>query len=106
LIIGQIPHHGSKENYFDSLWKVISQKDGPFGCISVGDNSYGHPDPSVISSLNKLKYNVLQTFAPAIRYEETSHSLDLVSTIVASPVMTPPNDLFFDIDVHGGVTRL
>jgi beta-lactamase superfamily II metal-dependent hydrolase len=52
LIIGQIPHHGSKDNFFGSFWRVIPKVAKPYGCISVGDNTYGHPSSDVVAELS------------------------------------------------------
>jgi beta-lactamase superfamily II metal-dependent hydrolase len=44
MIFGQIPHHGSSGNYYDTFWTLVKNKNiSPYACISVGENPYGHP---------------------------------------------------------------
>ena len=43
----QIPHHGSKKNYSEEFWQELEiQNSQTF--LSVGKNSYGHPDMQVV----------------------------------------------------------
>jgi len=55
----KVSHHGSQTGTGEAFLKALKPK---VAAISVGaNNSYGHPHPSVISRLNKLKIPVLRT---------------------------------------------
>lgn len=60
IILGQVPHHGSKDNYNEAFWKRISNTEKPAAVISVG-SGYNHPDKIVIDAFNKLNYEIYST---------------------------------------------
>lgn len=54
----KIPHHGSKNNITSSLLKFASPE---VAVISVGKNSYGHPNKEVLDLLTKYKIPYFRT---------------------------------------------
>ncbi|MGB7062718.1 MAG: MBL fold metallo-hydrolase [Candidatus Zixiibacteriota bacterium] len=54
----QVNHHGSKYSsnpfFLETLYPIVS-------IISVGNNSYGHPDPGTVTRLEEVSWEVLQT---------------------------------------------
>ncbi len=48
----KVPHHGSKAALLPEFYQILSPK---YAVISVGSNSFGHPDPAVIKTLNTLQ---------------------------------------------------
>ena len=54
----KIPHHGSKNNITSSLLKFSNPK---VAVISVGKNSYGHPNKEVLDLLGKYKIPYFRT---------------------------------------------
>ena len=54
----QVNHHGSKFSsnsvFVETLYPIVS-------IISVGNNSYGHPDPGVVARLEEVSWEVFQT---------------------------------------------
>jgi beta-lactamase superfamily II metal-dependent hydrolase len=58
LLLGQIPHHGSKDNYHENFWHKFSRQQTPLAAISVGDNSYKHPSLTVLESLHSAGYGI------------------------------------------------
>lgn len=55
----KVPHHGSKTSVKDDFLKKINPK---VSVISVGkSNHYGHPNPLLLSQLEKIKTEVLRT---------------------------------------------
>lgn len=53
----KIPHHGSKNNITSGLLRFSSPE---VAVISVGENSYGHPNKEVLDLLDK--YNIRKVF--------------------------------------------
>jgi competence protein ComEC len=58
LILGQIPHHGSKENFLNYFWSKQSRAFHTDSAISVGENIYGHPSEAVIKNLTAYNYKL------------------------------------------------
>ena len=54
----KIPHHGSKNNITSSLLKFSNPK---VAVISVGKNSYGHPNKETLELLERYKVKVYRT---------------------------------------------
>lgn len=54
----KVPHHGSKTGFENG---IISRLNPLYSIISVGKNSYGHPDQSVIAALANAGSRVLRT---------------------------------------------
>lgn len=62
LWLAQVPHHGSKHNFFEPFWQQL--KNTTPHCkavISVGKNSYGHPSGIVVTLLGLMKYEIETT---------------------------------------------
>jgi len=61
----KISHHGSKNGTSQKLLELLRPKDLPAGrqvtVISVGKNSYGHPDPKVVELLINQSTKLLRT---------------------------------------------
>ena len=54
----KVPHHGSKTDFDAGWWR---QARPALAVVSVGKNSYGHPVPEVMKSLNDLGIRILRT---------------------------------------------
>lgn len=61
IIAAQVPHHGSKYNYFESFWQSLQCKGKRIAIISSGQSKYGHPHVEVIRALTELNYNIKAT---------------------------------------------
>ncbi len=53
-----VPHHGAATTDLDWLLETV----GPLAVISVGPNSYGHPDGDVLTTLNEAGSRVMTTW--------------------------------------------
>ena len=53
-----VPHHGAATTDLGWLQETV----GPVAVISVGPNSYGHPDPAVLGALAEAGAQVLTTW--------------------------------------------
>jgi len=54
----KVPHHGSKNGLTPSL---LSLTDPKLAVISVGKNSYGHPDGEILKMLTDRSVKVIRT---------------------------------------------
>ncbi len=54
----KVPHHGSSTSTNDELLNLFSPK---YAVITVGDNSYGLPDPEVLNLFEEKKIPLLRT---------------------------------------------
>lgn len=54
----KVNHHGSKNGLTRNLLDAVKPK---VAIISVGKNSYGHPDPTVIEMLRNISAKILRT---------------------------------------------
>lgn len=61
LVLGQVPHHGSANNYEKEFWKRLLHDRSTPAAVSVGPNQFGHPSPDVEVSLGSLGYRVMRT---------------------------------------------
>jgi competence protein ComEC len=57
--IWKVPHHGSKYSWSESFLRRVRPA---YAAVSVGENnSYGHPDPNVITGMQKMGIKVFRT---------------------------------------------
>jgi competence protein ComEC len=63
----KVPHHGSKNSFSDNFIKILQPK---LSVISVGKNSFGHPN---ISTINKL-----QEWGKVLR-TDVNHDIEIIS---------------------------
>ncbi len=61
MILGQIPHHGAKTNHIPSFWDHRNYSTEKSVVVSVGENSYDHPDEKTISYFNLNKFIIYST---------------------------------------------
>ena len=54
----KVPHHGSKYGMTKSWLEAVHPK---LAIISVGKNSYGHPNPDVLSRLASIGSKIFRT---------------------------------------------
>ena len=54
----KIAHHGSKYSSSSEFLQTVSPE---IAVISVGENTYGHPDPGVLQTLEEFGINILTT---------------------------------------------
>ena len=102
LICGQIPHHGSGNNYYSTFWRLINDGAKPTAAISVGKNSYGHPSEFVLSDLKTNGYDVrLTNFDNSpltLTIKECSNALDMISEKIELPPLTQTSgDIIFTV---------
>lgn len=57
----KVPHHGAYNNDNNNLPNFINKVNPLISIISVGDNSYGHPDKNTLNLLNNIKTKILRT---------------------------------------------
>lgn len=92
--LAQVPHHGAgvKKNkwvttHSEEFWDQIPVSKGAAAVVSVGPNSYGHPDPDVVSYFNQDYEKLYATnpvgplgdYAIGLTRKQISDILDLVS---------------------------
>jgi competence protein ComEC len=87
LILGQVPHHGSKENFHNQFWTSVKKTPNTYAVISVGKNDYKHPTPKVVTFFEKHEnYNLLRTDSHSIglnpKASQNSLALGVASTKV------------------------
>jgi len=89
LLLGQIPHHGSKENYSSTFWKTKNpeKKEMP-AVISVGTNGYHHPNKDIMTNLSKLGYEIYKT-EDLSNTKESENIRSLLSAISLSSSIVP-----------------
>ncbi len=62
LTLCQVPHHGSLNNHYPSLWNDLSKKINCPAVISAGAHgSYNHPEPKVVQSFEQMGYRIYST---------------------------------------------
>lgn len=105
LILGQISHHGSIDNFDKIFWKLQKHSVNTPAIISVGENSYGHPSNEVINNMKDINFEVYLTNDTSRLHSSTSQSismsLDSISTLVNT--VTPTiisKDIVFDADTR------
>jgi len=83
LRLGQVPHHGSKANYYRAFWKNRQHSPRTPSPISVGSNPYGHPSNYVIEEMqDRLDYKVHTTGrVEQVNEPSISSDLDLISEV-------------------------
>lgn len=57
----KIPHHGAYNNDKNNLEKFFEKVNPIISIISVGNNTYGHPNKKTLSILNNLNSKILRT---------------------------------------------
>lgn len=57
----KVPHHGAYNNDKNNVKKFIEKVNPYISIISVGNNSYGHPNKNTLNILNNIKSKVLRT---------------------------------------------
>ena len=102
FLCGQIPHHGSPENYYSTFWRIISHDNNTKAVISVGKNDYGHPSKKVIEDLKSNSYDVKCTdyidHSGTISTTELSQTLDIISeNISQNQTKSISKDIVFKI---------
>lgn len=71
----KVAHHGSDSSSSEPFVSAVSPE---YAVISVGENSYGHPDASVISRLARSGAEVLRTDElGTITFETNGHDLEV-----------------------------
>lgn len=105
LILGQSPHHGSKDNHYRAFWRNRKHKTGTPIAISVGPNGYGHPSKEVIQDLAESDYDVVSTHEGAVgsETEKLRAEQDMISSSLSeSHQRRSASDLLFQIEVDSG----
>jgi len=54
----KVPHHGSFNNFDEAFWEAAKPE---VAIVSVGQNSYGHPSPKVLSAVTAMGVKTLRT---------------------------------------------
>lgn len=57
-LVYKVPHHGSKNNLDEAFAAILNPR---YCVISVGDNSYGHPNTEVLDNLTKYSCKIMRT---------------------------------------------
>lgn len=100
LRLGQIPHHGAKDNFHNYFWKKQFSKPSTVAAISVGDNTYGHPSIMVLDNLKTYGYSTQLTTTRLNNGGHTVSSvLNLVSRRLSTSAISVKQDLIFDTDL-------
>lgn len=105
LVLAQCSHHGSILNFSHLFWQKINKNSGTPVAISVGKNSYGHPDPDIIKKLLKLNFKVHSTNSASTLKSKKNQTVSALNTF--SKLIVPIADnLSFSIDQKGLVQTL
>lgn len=95
MILGQIPHHGSKGNHYPAFWNSKKHVTNCPVVVSVGQNSYEHPSKEVIDFFTKPKNSYLlysTNLVGALHSEDyqminqSSDILDFASTLESETI--------------------
>lgn len=104
LILGQIPHHGSRKNYKPIFWKNKNPtKELVPAVISVGPNGYRHPHKEVIENLTRLGYDIFTT-QPLKNISETNSINSSFANMYSKPIPIN-NKITFEINGLRVVSR-
>lgn len=57
----KVPHHGAYNNDKNNVKKFIEKVNPYISVISVGNNSYGHPNKNTLNILNNINSKILRT---------------------------------------------
>ncbi len=57
----KVPHHGAYNNDKNNVKKFIEKVNPYISIISVGNNSYGHPNKNTLNILNDINSKILRT---------------------------------------------
>lgn len=121
LILSQVPHHGSENNYIHSFWKMRKFKQNTPAVFSVGNNrAHKLPNFKVVNEISKLGYKIYSTncvfgikeycnIPSTTTSTNLSMNLDFGTTLIEEQVTSPISDDYngekvFEIDVNGSVT--
>ena len=75
----KIPHHGSKTSSSEAFLLKVKPK---FAVISVGRNSWGHPDPLTLNGLGSCGAKVFRTdLDGAIRIKTDGSKIEIRKTV-------------------------
>lgn len=61
LFLGQSPHHGAKNNHYNSFWKHRKNREEIPIVFSVGQNRYNHPSMDAINTFKRFNYTIYST---------------------------------------------
>ena len=86
LVLGQVPHHGSKSNLFKPFWQNRKRSSSTPVVISVGKNNYSHPSDEVITFFHTLQNYVLYTTANNL--SSTSSSIEDLLDVFSEEIIT------------------
>ncbi|WP_457654110.1 ComEC/Rec2 family competence protein [Rhodocaloribacter sp.] len=110
-VLGQVPHHGAEKNHYRLFWQQRNRANDSIAAISVGPNHYGHPSNNVITGLQKMRYNVQQTWYASnagAEIEKIGRALNLVN-FTAPPVniaLRHSGDLVYQISIAGKIDEV
>lgn len=92
FLFGQIPHHGSVKNYYQTFWRLINHSEKTQAAISVGQNSYGHPSKTVINDLQQNSYKIKLTNSDNSLSEENQHELSATLDLISERIGVQSSD--------------
>ena len=99
LILGQLSHHGSIGDYYETFWKQTIRKPKTPIAISVGENDYGHPSDHAINSLKANDFFVLRTdVSRSASSKEVLGLLGLISSAEKTSPISIGKDISFDFN--------
>jgi beta-lactamase superfamily II metal-dependent hydrolase len=102
----QVPHHGSRSNFYVNFWDKLKRSSICFAPISAGIG-YDHPHLEVLNSLNNLDYTIDQTNINKLpeKIVEKSKCLDNFSEKieVITEVEKPGQNLIYTFNKLGAI---
>lgn len=105
IMLGQIPHHGSKGNLNKTFWSMRKKTEVTPSIISVGKNGYGHPSKEVVDFFNNTgSYEVYSTNKIGAldktpkKVQNISSILNLFSKVQSATNSNDGGDIVFKID--------
>jgi len=81
LVLGQVPHHGSKYNHRIQFWRKLKPEINTYVAISAGSNSnYNHPDIKVVESFRDNDFKVYSTIHRDVLNERAERKSAILNT--------------------------
>ncbi|MEK6782859.1 MAG: hypothetical protein AABY93_14255 [Bacteroidota bacterium] len=104
ILLGQVPHHGSKLNHAPQFWTSLNKDENSIAVFSCGQSPiHSLPDEPVVSDFKKFKYEIHSTNSVngilnlvSSTLKGASHLLDFVSTYGGTASISATSNLVGD----------
>lgn len=98
--LGQVPHHGSKNNHFPDFWDKLKNKDQSRVVFSCGKNIYNHPSKEVVDFFTQRKFHIEYTNKVGGLLDEVEDkTAELLLNLSSSFISSSPSEYNFSRDL-------